>query len=298
MTYAIVKQLLDEGSVVVLDGPMGTELQRRGADLRSTGWSSFASIRQPDIVRATHADYITAGADVITTNTFAASAARLPADGPQNQIGELNRRSVELAIEARAQAGAEARVAIAGSISTGNASEVSSEEKGYQVYREQAQLLAGAGVDLIILEMLKDVPQARAAIAAAKQTGLPVWAGFSCKANDAGDPVLLSGEPGQSFADALSTIGPLSIDAATIMHTTFEHTSSALAVLRDHFSGPSGAYPHAGKWLQPDWEFDIDAHPETLTALAAQWRAQGSQIFGACCRLGVDYISALKAGLR
>jgi S-methylmethionine-dependent homocysteine/selenocysteine methylase len=174
VTYATVDQLLSEGSVVILDGPMGTELQRRGAPLRRAGWSSFASLTEPEIVRATHADYIAAGADVITANTFAASAARLAADGLQAQVGELNRASVELAIDARRQAGAEARVAIAGSISTGDASEIPSAERGYEIYVEQAQSLAVAGVDLIILEMLKDVTQSRAAIAAAKQTGLPV----------------------------------------------------------------------------------------------------------------------------
>jgi homocysteine S-methyltransferase len=297
MAYATVQRLLNDGSVVILDGPMGTELQRRGAELRRAGWSSFASLDQPDIVRATHADYIAAGADVITTNTFAASAARLGPD-QRAHVVQLNRRSVELANDARQQAGAEARVAIAGSISTGSASEVTSAEQGYEAYREQAQALAGAGVDLIILEMLKDVPQSRAAIAAAKQTGLPVWAGFSCSVGESGDVELTAGTPGQSLADALGDIGPLGVDAATIMHTTFENASPALAVLRDHFTGPSGVYPHAGKWLRPEWKFDANVQPATLTALAAQWRAQGSQIFGACCGLGVDYISALRAGVR
>ena len=297
MAYANVRRLLDERSVVILDGAIGTELHRRGAKLRSHGWSSFVSIDEPNIVRATHFDYIVAGADVITTNTFAASAARVE-HGMQSQVGELNRRSVELAIEARQQAGAEDRVAIAGSISTGNPSEVTNAEHGYEIYLEQAQLLASAGADLIILEMLKNVPQTLAAMAAARQTGLPVWAGFSCRTNDAGLVELLSGEPGQSFADALGEIGPLDVNAATIMHTTFEHASPALAVLREHFLGPSGVYPHAGKWLQPGWEFNGNVQPHDLTTLAVEWRAQGSQIFGACCGLGVDYISALSASVR
>lgn len=297
MAYPNVKRLLDERSVVILDGAMGTELHRRGAKLRSHGWSSFASIDEPNIVRATHVDYILAGADVITTNTFAALAARMK-HGRQSQVGDLNRRSVELAIEARKQAEAEDRVAIAGSISTGNPSEITNAEHGYEIYLEQAQLLASAGADLIILEMLKDVPQTLAAMAAARQTGLPVWAGFSCRTSDAGLVELLSSEPGQSFADALGEIGPLDVAAATIMHTTFEHASPALAVLREHFPGPSGVYPHAGKWLPPGWEFNGNVQPHDLTTLAVEWRAQGSQIFGACCGLGVDYISALRANVR
>jgi S-methylmethionine-dependent homocysteine/selenocysteine methylase len=82
------------------------------------------------------------------------------------------------------------------------------------------------------------------------------------------------------------------------MHTTFEHAGAALAVLREHFLGPSGVYPHAGKWLRPGWEFDDTVQPRDLTTLAVEWRARGSQIFGACCGLGVDYISALSASVR
>ena len=278
--------------------PLRPSARTAMARLVDVDFGNPASLDEPDMVRAIHADYIAAGADVITTNTFRASRVWLRTRGLADQIPALNRRSVELAIEARKQAGAVATVAVAGSISTANTTEATSVEEGYEAYLEQARLLAAAGADLLILEMLKDVPQAYAALAAAKQAGLPVWAGFSCRTTDNGGTELLATEPGQSFADALHEIGPLEVDAATIMHTKLEDAGAALAVLQAHWHGPIGAYPHAGTWLRPEWEFDASLRPESLTANALRWKSDGSRIFGACCGMGVDYIAALHDRVR
>ena len=106
MSYDSVRQLLGDGKVVILDGAMGTEIQPRGSSLIQVGWGGPANAEEPDLVRGIHASYIDAGADVITTNTFRGSRPRLRVDCLENEIGLLNQHAVALAIEARAQAGA------------------------------------------------------------------------------------------------------------------------------------------------------------------------------------------------
>lgn len=298
MSYERIRTLLANGEAVILDGAMGTEIQARGSDLIRVGWGGPATTQEPDLVRGIHADYIQAGADVISTNTFRGTRVRLRTEGLESQIEPLNRRSVALAIAARAQAGAEGQVAVAGAISTAGSHEVGSAEEGYEAYAEQATILADAGVDLILLEMLKDIPQATAALAAAAATGLPVWAGFSCRVDEAGTVRVLDGEPVPTFDEALTALGALHVDAALIMHTTVEDVGPALDVLSRHWHGPKGAYPHVGKWQRPDWQFDTTVDPTLIINASANWRAQGAQVFGTCCGLGPAYTSALNAAMR
>ena len=302
MAYDHVRQLLVGGKTVILDGAMGTEIQARGSELLQVAWGGPASIEEPSLVSGIHADYISAGADVITTNTFRASRPRLRANGIESEVESLNRRSVALAIEARARAGAVDRVAIAGAVSTASVREVGEPDEGYDAYLEQAMLLADAGADLILLEMLKDIRQTQAALAAAAETGLPVWAGFSCRADEKDVLRILEGDRegdlAPTFDEALSAIGELRVDAALVMHTAVEDVTPALAVLATHWDGPTGAYPHVGKFARPNWEFDRAIRPALITEAASQWKAQGAQIFGTCCGLGPDYTSALNAELR
>ena len=297
-----MRRLLRDGKTVILDGAMGTEIQARGSAGIQVGWGGPTSIEDPGLIRGIHADYMSAGADVISTNTFRASRLRLRADGIESTVESLNRTAVALAVEARSQAGAAARVAIAGTISTASAHELASPDEGYDAYREQATLLTDAGADLILLEMLKDIPQTQSALVAASESGLPVWAGFSCRVDPEGIVRVLEGgrEGGAppTFDEALTAIGELHVDATLIMHTIIEDVAPALAVLTQHWAGPTGAYPHVGKWLRPGWEFGGAMRPARLSNDASEWRAGGAQIFGSCCGLGPDYIAALNTKLR
>src|SRR5262245_47690098 len=94
-------ELLHAGGVLLLDGGTGSELRRRGVALDASVWSALASLEHFDTLRAVHADYIAAGADVITTNTFATSRFVLAAAGRGEQFAEINRQAVAAAIEAR-----------------------------------------------------------------------------------------------------------------------------------------------------------------------------------------------------
>jgi len=112
-----LQQRLEGGEVVILDGATGTELERRGVPMDDAAWDAAALLTHPNTVREVHEDYISAGADVIITNTFATARHVLEPAGMGERFRELNIRAVALAKEARENA-AEGPIIIAGSIST------------------------------------------------------------------------------------------------------------------------------------------------------------------------------------
>ncbi len=183
----------------------------------------------PDIVREVHEDFIRTGADVIIANTFATSRHVLGPAGLGERFRELNVRAVTLAKEARENA-AEGPVFIAGSISTFTARYDNSyeprAERARANYREQAEVLVESGVDVIALEMMRNLEQTTYAVEAAVATGLSVWVGFSCKTTDEGTVVLWDGE--YTLVEALGMIPSLGASLVSIMHTLTEDTPAAL----------------------------------------------------------------------
>ena len=106
---------LDRDEVLVIDGATGTELERRGVPMNLASWSGLAVHTHPEVVREVHAAYIDVGAEVIVTNTFGTTRFVLETAGVGDEFEAINRRAVQLAMEARDASGRD--VAIAGSIS-------------------------------------------------------------------------------------------------------------------------------------------------------------------------------------
>ncbi len=117
MTSNAWQRRLDADQIVLIDGATGTELQRRGVPMDKLVWSGAAVLTHPDAVRATHEDYIRAGAQIIITNTFASTRQMLGPAGYGDEVEAVHRGAVDLAKQARDNVG-DQTVAIAGSIST------------------------------------------------------------------------------------------------------------------------------------------------------------------------------------
>ena len=275
------------GRTLLIDGGTGSELKRRGVPLRNHDvWSGLASLSHKEVLREVHADYIEAGAQVITTNTFGTSRFVLAAAGMDDRFGEINRRAVEAAMEARRASGAD--VAIAGSISCLPprfdvcAYPDAAIEKA--AYCELAQLLAELGVDLIALEMLQDTLHARLACEAVVETGLPFWLGVSCRRDENADALVAFDFPQTPFAqtlDALLQYGPTVVSA---MHSPVDAIAPAIDAIRSRWDGFIGAYP----------EIDDDAmQPASLAATALDWRRRGARVLGGCCGTTPEHIRAL-----
>ncbi len=298
---------LARGEIVILDGAVGTEIERRGVKMDEAAWCGVANKTHPGLVRRMHEDYIQAGADVITANTFATARHVLEDIGLGDEVEVINRRAVELAREAR-DAAAEGPVWIAGSMASmpplTRLQDVTPRgEKAAANYREQAEILAGAGVDLIVTEMMFDLENATIVTEAALATGLPVWHGFSAEFAADGTTVLeyRDGEhqemPARPFGELVQAITALGGAAAGVMHSYPEVTGPALEILRAHWPGPVMAYAETGTFVPPDWDFSMAATPDDYAEAARGWLAHGVQIVGGCCGTSPDHIRRLKETL-
>lgn len=286
---------LSAGGLVILDGAMGTELEARGVPMHSMVWSSAALVTHPEVVRAAHADYIRAGAEVIITNTFSAGRHMLEPAGMGDQVRNVNRRAVELAKEARDEA-AEGPVAIAGSICEWVHTESAWREPNNlsAALREQAGLLAEAGVDLIALEMCQRPGSSPLAIEAALETGLPVWVGISCKRSPGTGRLVTFDPPHSDLDELVAMVAEHGISVINVMHSPIEDTAAGISTVRRHWNGPVGAYPESGYFIMPNWQFVDVIDPADLVREAQTWVDQGVQLLGGCCGLGPQHVKALK----
>jgi S-methylmethionine-dependent homocysteine/selenocysteine methylase len=286
---------LRSGPLLLLDGAMGTELQRRGVPMHRVAWSAAALQTHPDVVRQIHADNIAASAEVITTNTFGTSRHVLEPAGLGGEVAAMNRQAVALAREARDAAAADRQIWIAGSISSfiaeADIKNTPPLESARRSYTEQAQLLAEAGVDLLLLEMMRDIDYSHLAVECAVATGLPVWIGFTCKQN--GNAIVLRGrDVERPLAEAIAPVTDAGGALVAIMHSEIEVIEPALDILARHWSGPVGAYPHSGDFVMPNWLFDDVVDVEPFAETAAHW-ADGVAVLGGCCGISPDHIRAL-----
>ena len=288
------------GGLIILDGATGSELERRGVGMHAVAWSGACIIEHGDVLRGIHEDYIRAGADIIITNTFSTARHMLEPIGFGDQVERINRRAVEIAREARDNV-AKGEVAIAGSM----ANFLADSHDLYwckpsilrSTYAEQASALAEAGVDLIALEMLQRPEVAEPAVDAALDTGLPVWAGVSCRAHQNGRGLKAFDYPDQPFEDIVKLVASKPVAVITVMHSEVPDTGPGLEAVRHHWDGWLGAYPNSGYFNPPHWEFVDIVSPQELVDAARHWITQGARIVGGCCGLGPAHVDALKQQL-
>jgi S-methylmethionine-dependent homocysteine/selenocysteine methylase len=277
---------------------MGTDLARRGVDIRLPLWSANALLHAPDVVRQIHADYIDAGAQVITANTFRTNVRTLARAGLQDRMRELTHRAVTLARQA-VMASGRAGLKIAGSMAPVEdcySPELVPHDESV-LFDEHSQLahdLAAAGCDLLLIETMNTVREAAAAMHAAYVIGLPVWVSVM----PGPDNRLLSGE---SLDEAVRAILPFGPQALLVNCLPVAQVSAALSVLRHAVGARAditiGAYANAGHVEDAGWSIEHGVSPRDYAGAAAHWRALGATIIGGCCGTTPDHIRALTTSL-
>jgi S-methylmethionine-dependent homocysteine/selenocysteine methylase len=161
-------------------------------------------------------------------------------------------------------------------------------------FAEQAEVLAEAGVDLLIIEMIGDLEMGSMAVQASSATGLPVWLGFSCRRDSEGR--LLLWDRRDSLSEGVAAISPLGGSAAFIMHTDITDATDALIELKQSWNpsaGPLGVYAHSGRFVMPNWQFTSISAAQYADE-AQRWIDIGARIVGGCCGIGPSHIQELK----
>ncbi len=287
---------LHRNDIVLIDGGTGSELQRRGVAMSAAAWSGLASGENHTTLRDIHADFIRAGADIVTTNTFGTIRFVLEAAGYGAAFEDLNRSAVKAALQARELA-ADRPVAIAGSISClpprfdDERYPSAPIERG--AYEELAQLLADLGVDLIALEMIQDLEHGQRALEAALATGLPVCLGLSARRIEVG--LACFDYPDRDFGSVVERLVTFDPAVVNVMHTPPADVGAALEAVKQRWLGPLGAYPELGDFSVPGRQFTASMSPENLAELAVGWVSQGARLLGGCCGTGPEHIAALGA---
>lgn len=288
---------------ILLDGSMGQELINRNASGQGVLWSAKALFDHPEVVVQVHEDYIRAGADIITTNSYACIRNNFGPEGLLDRLGEMNRLAAELAQRARDNCAKP--VLIAGSMGPQNGSYrpdlVGSYEETEALYREQAGFLA-SHVDLFICETLSCQLEARAAVNAATATGKPVWLSWSIE--DTGEAKLRSGEP---ISDAWDDVSGSGISAVLLNCSPPEAITRVLPELVSSCDLPVGAYANAFTPIPEKWDFHgddsippprTDVTPQAYAEYARGWVKAGARIIGGCCEVGPAHIARLHEVLR
>jgi homocysteine S-methyltransferase len=285
---------------VLLDGAMGTELQRRGARMDAPLWSAHALVEAPAIVRDIHLDYLRAGAQVITTNTFRTHARNLAAANLQDRAAELTGLAVRLAREARdllaeGDPAAASAARIAGSLSPLEDCFRPADSPGSCAgpeHRRTAEALAAAGCDLLLIETMGRTDEAVAAVSAAAGLGLPIWLAVVARA----DGRLLAGE---SFSTLVAALAGLPVQALLINCTELGHLPAAIPALVE--AAPKdmllGTYPHTGR-QDPAGFVPHATDAEAFADELAAWTARAPlAIVGSCCGSTPEWTAALAARL-
>ena len=294
-----LRQLLDQ-RIVVLDGAWGTMLQAAGlgaADYRGellrdhpqdvAGDPDLLNLTRPDVILDVHRQYLAAGADVTTTNTFTATSIGQADYGLQPLVREMNLRGAQLARQAADEAGGRL---VAGSVGPLNvtlslsprvedpAYRAVSFDEVYAAYAEQVKALSDGGVDLLLIETIFDTLNAKAAIAAARDVAahLPLW--ISVTIVDLSGRTL-SGQTVEAFWRAVEHARPMVVGV---------NCSLGAAEMRPHvaeLSRIAGAYtachPNAGL---PNAFGGYEQAPEETARLLGEFAAAGMvNVVGGCC---------------
>jgi homocysteine S-methyltransferase len=167
------------------------------------------------------------------------------------------------------------------------------EARSREMYRRKAATMADAGVDVLVMEMMRDTDYSVWATDAAIATGLPVWVGIAVeRAPDAG--LVGASRPDcslEAIVDALATLGP---DLVSIMHSSPDDTGPALDVVRSRTDARLGVYPESGYFEMPNWRF-VDLDVVDLVTRTRGWIDQGARVVGGCCGITPDHIAGLVA---
>ena len=299
MSYSSIHKKLENKNTIILDGGMGAELEKNGAKMDEKMWCGKCSVDNPELVRKIHEDYISAGADVITTNTYSTTPISMRQYGYEDSIEKFNKKSVQVAKEAIKNSSKD--VALAGSVSTfGNFYKLGLKAM-IPGFDEQLKILSGEGVDLIILEaMSSQADIVETMLNCSTKVNIPVWLSVSCVMDDQknimlgyNDTIDSDTHVYENFETSINNFKKLHSGPILVAHSDINITGKAIETAKKNYHGIVVAYPNKGYYEKPHWRFVDDMTPAGYLNEVKSWIKNGAQIIGGCCGIGVEEIKAI-----
>ncbi len=299
------------GDIRILDGGMSRELQRLGAELRQPEWSALALINAPDIVRQVHAEFIEAGADVVTTNSYALVPFHIGEERFREQGASLVALSGRLAREAADASGR--KITVAGSLPPIFGSY---EPENFDASRVQDYLRVLVNdlepfVDVWLGETLSLIAEGEAVREAVAKTGKPFWISFTlddelAQLNGA-EPKLRSGETVRAAAEWIAGSGAAALlfncSKPEVMKAAVE--TAANTFKEKGVSLEIGVYANAFEGEQGDSAANEGLHgtrtdltDDVYSRFACTWADAGATMIGGCCGIGAAHIHKMAGALR
>ena len=297
------------GRITLLDGGMGRELKRMGAPFRQPQWSAFTLMEAPEAVAQAHAAFIAAGAEVVTTNSYAVVPFHIGRDRFAADGRMLAERAGRLA-RAAADDGAGRKVLVAASLPPLFGSYRPDRFDPACAPALLQTLIEGLSphADLWLAETLGSIAEAAAVSDALAGDARPLWISFTLADDrpEPSDPRLRSGEP---VAEAVRAAARLGAAAVLFNCSQPEVMAPALEVARDTLAELDaaieiGAYANAFRPKDENAQANeevsdlrTDLDPPRYLGFARDWMARGAAIVGGCCGIGPEHIAALRAEL-
>ncbi len=279
-------------SPVLCDGAMGTLLYAKGIFINRS--YDELNLSQPDLIRGIHHEYLQAGAEIIETNTFGGNSFRLARHSMADKVDDINRAGVRLAREAAKSFD----VWVAGSVGPlGTRIEPlgkTSFQEARDAFRQQMQVLAESGVDLLILETFGYLEEIHQAMLAAKEVApsLPLVAQVTIDEDgnclDGSDPSIFVHKLEEWGADVIGcncSVGPVAM-------------LDAMERVRAATSLPLAAQPNAGIPRSVEGRNIYLCSPEYMASYARKFVAAGVRLVGGCCGTTPEHIRVMKSALR
>jgi len=288
---------------LILDSALGTELERRGEYLpsfKTSIWSAYCLIHNPEVIKQIHIDNIEAGADVITTSNYQATPELLKREPTAPLYEDLAKRSLELCQEAVIKCGTQTKIAgCFPPIHVTFRPDLSSKEKQLRKFYETLGEIYQDKVDIIICETMASIYEGTVAAATAKKFSDTVWLSWTTRGNK------LNRLPSTELLDlAISEGLKLDIDCQLVNCVHADTASLAIEKLKQEkrfgiYANSSiykknkleGFVSDSDEWHHHNTKpIDHDEYKEFV----AEWINSGASVIGGCCRTSIDHIKEIK----
>ncbi|WP_261306498.1 homocysteine S-methyltransferase [Paenibacillus andongensis] len=307
-----IENILKDFPVMILDGALSTEMERRGCDINDSLWSAKMLMENPDLIGQVHTDYFAAGADCAITSSYQATVEGFVRRGlSESEALRLIKTSVEIAVKARddfwdsllektkrprpivaASVGPYGAYLADGSEYRGNYK--LTENELIEFHRPRVKALIDAGADILACETIPCLMEARAIVRLLKEfPGIYGWISFSAK----NELQISNGDLIADCADWLNCHDQVA--AVGVNCTPPEYIPSLISEIRSKTNKPIIVYPNSGENYDAStrsWK-GVSTN-ESFGSGARSWYELGARLLGGCCRTTPEDIKTIEAWVK